>query len=60
VGRVGEREGRDANSRTVMVVFLKETRWVKAKAVERPKTPDPTINMLFGGEEAIVISLYKV
>jgi hypothetical protein len=43
-----------------MVVFLKEGRWVRAKAVERPKTPDPTIKMLLGGVEAIVISLYKV
>jgi hypothetical protein len=40
-----------------MLVFLKEGRWVKAKAVERPKTPDPTINMLLGIGEVTVISL---
>jgi hypothetical protein len=40
-----------------MVVFWKEGRWVRAKAVERPKTPDPTIKMLLGGGEAILVSL---
>jgi hypothetical protein len=53
----GRRNGRDTNSRTVMVVLLKEGRWVRAKAVERPKTPDPTIKMLLGGGEAIVLSV---
>jgi len=40
-----------------MVVFAKEGRWVSAYAVERPKAPDPTIKMLLGGGEAIVLSV---
>jgi hypothetical protein len=43
-----------------MVVFLKEGRWVRANAVERPKTPDPTIKILLGGGEAIVVSVCEV
>lgn len=42
-------EGKGLRSRTVMVVFLKEGRVVSASAVERPKTPEPTIRTDFGG-----------
>lgn len=38
-------EGKGLRSRSVMRVFLKEARVLSARAVERPKTPEPTIRI---------------
>ena len=43
-------EGKGLRSRTVIVLFLKEGRVVRARAVERPKAPEPRMRIENGGE----------
>ena len=44
-----EEEGAEARSTTVIVVWKKTSRCVKARAVERPKTPAPMMRIEDGG-----------
>jgi hypothetical protein len=48
-------EGKGERSRRVMRLFLKEGRVARARAVERPKTPEPIMRIEDGreGKEAI-------
>lgn len=42
-------EGKGERSRSAMWVLVKEGRWVRARAIERPKTPDPRMRIDEGG-----------
>jgi len=43
-------EGKGLRSKSVMRVLVKEGRAVRARAVERPKTPEPRTRIEVGGE----------
>jgi hypothetical protein len=48
--------GKGERSTSVIFEEAKAGRWVRARAVERPKTPEPRIRISFGGGfEAILV-----
>lgn len=50
-------DGKRLRSRRVMTVFLKEGRVLRARAVERPKTPEPRMRIDDGGGRGAIGSI---